>query len=295
MELNKLFSDISPRLNINNVNVDELAEELKEKIELSRLVQKKFFADLNDGKIVPYYQPKVDISNNTICSSEALSRWFTNDEEILPPNKFIPILEQYGYICELDFYMLNKVCKDIKEQLEKGIEPVTVSINFSRYHFIDQKVDFSFIKRIISTIFNYAIDTKYIEIEFTEAGMLEDYTIINKFVEILHLYGIKVSIDDYGKGYSSLELLLQVPFDIIKMDKSFVDKYNTENGNVILSSTIDMMKKLGKTVICEGIENEDQLNYLKNINCDVVQGYYYDKPLPKEDYEKRLLCKKYSK
>ncbi len=295
MELNKLFSDISPRLNINNVNVDELAEEIKEKIELSRLVQKTFFADLNDRKIEPYYQPKVDISNNTICSSEALSRWFTNDGKILPPNKFIPILEQYGYVCELDFYILNKVCKDIKEQLEKGIEPVTVSINFSRYHFIDQKEDFSFIKRIISTIFSYGIDTKYIEIEFTEAGTLEDYTIINKFVEILHLYGIKVSIDDYGKGYSSLELLLQVPFDIIKMDKSFVDKYNTENGRIILSSTIDMMKKLGKTVICEGIENEDQLNYLKSINCDIIQGYYYDKPLPKANYEKRLLYKKYNK
>lgn len=280
---------------LNNVNVVKFDEELKEKIELSRLIQKNFFADLNDEKIVPYYQPKVDINNNTICSSEALSRWHTDDGEILTPNKFIPILEQYGYVCELDFYILNKVCKDIKEQLEKGIEPVTVSINFSRYHFIDQKEDFSFIKRIINTIFSYNIDTKYIEIEFTEAGMLEDYTIINKFVEILHLYGIKVSIDDYGKGYSSLELLSQVPFDIIKMDKSFIDKYNTENGRIILSSTINMMKKLGKTVVCEGIENEDQINYLKNINCDVIQGYYYDKPLSKEDYEKRLVYKKYSK
>lgn len=296
-DLNKLLSEISPNLNIsqslNNINDIEIDEELKEKIELAILIQKNFYQDLNAGKIVPYYQPKIDINNNTICSSEALSRWITNDGEILPPNKFIPILEQYGYICELDFYILNKVCKDIKEQLEKEIEPVAVSINFSRYHFIGQKEDFSFIKRIINTIISYGIDTKYIEIEFTEAGMLEDYTIINKFVEFLHQYGVKVSIDDYGKGYSSLELLLQVPFDIIKMDKSFVDKYNMENGRVILSSTIDMMKKLGKVVVCEGIENVDQLNYLKSINCDVIQGYYYDKPLPKEEYEKRLVYKKY--
>lgn len=277
---------------INNANVVKPDGELKEKIELFELIQRKFFADLKDEKIVPYYQPKVDIKNNTICSSEALSRWFINVGEILMPNKFIPVLEQYGYICELDFYILNKVCKDIKEQIQKGLEPVTISINFSRYHFIDKKEDFSFINRIINTIFNYDIDTKYIEIEFTEAGMLENYIMINKFVEILHLYGIKVSIDDYGKGYSSLELLLQVPFDIIKMDKSFIDKYNTENGRIILSSTIDMMKKLGKIVVCEGIENEDQINYLKNINCDVVQGYYYDKPLPKEEYEKRLVYKK---
>lgn len=280
---------------LNNVNVVKFDEKLKEKVELSRLIQKNFYTDLNNEKIVPYYQPKVDINNNTICSAEALSRWFTNTGEILTPNKFIPVLEQYGYVCELDFYILNKVCKDIKEQLEKGLEPVTVSINFSRYHFIDQKEDFSFIERIINTIFSYGIDTEYIEIEFTEAGMLEDYTIINKFVEILHLYGIKVSIDDYGKGYSSLELLSQVPFDIIKMDKSFIDEYNTENGRIILTSTIDMMRKLGKTVICEGIENKDQINYLKNINCNIVQGYYYDKPLPKEDYDKRLVYKKYNK
>ena len=282
-------------MKINNVNIVKLDDELKEKLELAKSIQKNFFTDLQDEKIVPYYQPKVDINNNTMCSAEALSRWIIDAGELLLPNKFIPVLEQFGYVCELDFYMLNKVCKDIKELLEKGLEPVTVSVNFSRYHIISHKGDFSFIKRIIDTIFSYDIDTKYIEIEFTEAGLLEDYTIINKFVEILHLYGIKVSIDDYGKGYSSLELLSQVPFDIIKMDKSFVDKYNTENGRIILSSTIDMMKKLGKVVVCEGIENEDQIDYLKSINCDIVQGYYYDKPLPKEDYEKRLVYKKYSK
>ena len=122
VEMNKLLSDIFLNINgtqsLKSVDAIKFNEESKEKIELSSFIQKNFYTDLNDGKIVPYYQPKVDINNNTICSSEALSRWVINTGEILMPNKFISILEQNGYICELDFYILNKVCKDIKEQLD---------------------------------------------------------------------------------------------------------------------------------------------------------------------------------
>lgn len=144
--------------------------------------------------------------------------------------------------------------KKLREYIDEGLEVVPVSINFSRYHFLSNDGKVEFIERIIEIVKKYDIDPSLIEVEFTESGKIDNYEMLAEYVERLHDAGIKAAIDDYGIGYSSLELLEYVPFDIIKMDKAFADSIGTESGDTIFSSTIEAMKKLGKRIVCEVVE-----------------------------------------
>lgn len=221
-------------------------------------------------------------------SSEALARWEKDDNHIMSPAIFIPILEEYNKICDFDFYMLEKICKSIISQLERGLAPVKVSVNFSKYHFNNP----NFTTRIVETLKKYNVNPKYIEIELTESAF-ENYEKIEKHLNYLHKKNISVAIDDFGKGYSSLGLLEKIKADTIKIDKSFVDSIGTVSGNTILKHTVSMLKELNKNIVCEGVETKEQLEFLKRIKCSLIQGYYYDKPLPEKNYEKRLINKKY--
>lgn len=278
-----------------NTNIIVFNEELQNKIDLKRRVKDNFGKAVLDGRIIPYYQPKVDSTTNLLYGAEALSRWQKEDGELISPGLFIPTLEEAGTICDLDFIILEKVCENIKEQVKSGITPVPISINFSKHHFSKRSSGISFVKRIINTIRDYGVDPKLIEVEFTESIKVEDYVLLRHIVSELHNEVIKVSIDDYGTGYSSLQLLESVPFDIIKMDKSFADLIGTQKGNIIFKYTTEMMRKLGKEIICEGVETKEQIDFLNSIKCTIIQGYYFDKPLPKEEYEERLKVKQYKK
>ena len=247
---------------------------------------------IKQKEFVVYYQPKVNIFNNTLCGSEALVRWW-KDDKIIPPFKFIPVLEEEGRVTELDFYVFEQVCRDIRTWLDNGIKPVRVSSNFSKLHLRNPH----FAENVLEIVDRYKIDSEYLEIELTESSGYEDFNAFTEFVDKMRKRGIHISIDDFGTGYSSLSLLKKLNVDVIKIDKSFIDGIGVgdEMNESLVKNIIYMIKDLNRHVICEGVEYMSQAEFLKKQNCHMVQGYLFDKPLPHDEYEERLKSPVYEK
>lgn len=255
---------------------------------LERFVHsKKIIADainaLKNDEFIPYYQPKVDIKTGALCGCEALIRWKKNDT-LITPNEFIPILEKNGIITDVDFFVFEAVCKDIKKWLAKGIEPVRISTNFSKLHLQDPQ----FINRIIEIKDAYGIDGKYLEVELTETANITEFNIIQKFSEQIRQAGMKISIDDFGTGYSSLSLLQSIKADVVKMDKSFLDNCFNGGSKQFLIDVINIVKHQDEEVLFEGVEEREQFEFLKENGCDIIQGFYFDRPLCHDEFEIRL-------
>lgn len=240
-------------------------------------------------EFVVYYQPKVDLSTGKLISAEALCRWI-KDGELVPPMEFIPVLEREGTICDLDFYMLNKVCENIKEWQSRDIEPVKVSVNFSRAHVLNQKLA----EKIIKVVNNHKVNHRFIEVEITEMSGYEDIETLSEFVDSMKEYGIETSIDDFGTGYSSLTMIKDLNVDYIKLDKSFLEKITSEESTdqSVVRNIINMVNELNMKVVAEGVETEAQKEFLKAANCQVGQGFLFDHPLPREEFEKRLCSER---
>lgn len=262
-------------------------KELKAQIDEKRLLEEALSKAIDDNEFVVYYQPKVETGSNMLCGAEALVRWI-HEGKVISPMKFIPVLEHNEKICELDFQVLNQVCIDLKGWMEKGIKPLPVSVNFSRRHLGNQNV----VDEIISVIEKNDIPKELIEVEITET--IDEYSIqvLKEFVEKLQSRGIRVLIDDFGTGSSSLNLIHQIHFDVLKIDKSLVDIEN-ELGRVLLTHTIELAEFMGMEIIAEGVETIDQFDFLQKANCKKIQGYFFDKPLEKAEYENRLVKKIY--
>ena len=251
-------------------------------------IEKNFKNALNNKEFVVFYQPKVTTNDYTLCGGEALVRW-KKDDKYIPPNKFIPILEQDLSICELDMYVLEQVCLDIRKWLNKGLIPPKISVNFSKNHF--KKGEFA--NDILNILEKYNIESKYIEIELTETSAYYAKEVLTHFIEIMQKHNISISMDDFGVGDSSLNLLKTLQFDIIKFDKTFIDGILSDcnKDRILLTSLMLMIHKLGMTTVAEGVETKEQVDFLKRIGCDIIQGYYFDKPLLVEDFEKRIIEK----
>ncbi|MCR5356300.1 MAG: EAL domain-containing protein [Lachnospiraceae bacterium] len=232
-----------------------------------------------------YYQPKVDLTTGRISGCEALVRWQKGDQ-LIPPIDFIPVLESEGMICELDFYVLERVCENIVGWLEKGIAPARVSVNFSKHHLRNPNL----VHDITDILSKYEINPSYLEIELTESAGSDDYKILSQFTDTLKEHGIATSIDDFGTGYSSLSLLKDLSINVIKIDKSFVDNIASEDkrDRIILQSILTMITGLGMGVIAEGCEDKEQARILKEMGCNMIQGFLFDKPMPGEEYTKKL-------
>lgn len=239
------------------------------------------------GEFVVYYQPKVRIVDKSIYGAEALVRW-VRDGQVVTPARFIPQLEREGSVCRLDYYMLEQVCGFLKSRLDKGLKIVPVSVNFSRRHL--EEIDL--VERITGTIDRFGIDRSYIEIELTESEDYQNYEIMSSVIGRLKERGISTSIDDFGTGFSSLNMIKKVDLDTIKIDKSLIpfdDVNNNKHQDIVMfSSIIDLIGRLGKKSVAEGVETTQQLDYLEKLGCDIVQGYVFDKPLPKDEFEQRL-------
>lgn len=239
------------------------------------------------GEFVVYYQPKVRIVDKSIYGAEALVRWVRNGQ-VVTPARFIPQLEREGSVCRLDYYMLEQVCGFLKSRLDKGQKIVPVSVNFSRRHL--EEIDL--VERITGTIDRFGIDRSYIEIELTESEDYQNYEIMSSVIGRLKERGISTSIDDFGTGFSSLNMIKKVDLDTIKIDKSLIpfdDVNNNKHQDIVMfSSIIDLIGRLGKKSVAEGVETTQQLDYLEKLGCDIVQGYVFDKPLPKDEFEQRL-------
>ena len=238
------------------------------------------------GEFVVYYQPKVRLADKSIYGAEALVRWVRDGQ--VTPARFIPQFEREGSVCRLDYYMLEQVCGFLKSRLDKGQKIVPVSVNFSRRHLEESDL----VERITGTIDRFGIDRSYIEIELTESEDYQNYEIMSSVIERLKERGISTSIDDFGTGFSSLNMIKKVDLDTIKIDKSLIpfdDVNNNKHQDIVMfSSIINLIGRLGKKSVAEGVETTQQLDYLEKLGCDIVQGYVFDKPLPKDEFEQRL-------
>lgn len=274
-------------------NVVTFTAETMKKVEREHAITAMFPAALNNREFIVYYQPKVDLSTSRMCGCEALVRW-KKDDRIISPAEFIPVFERDGNVCALDFYMLDNVCRDISEWLKNGLEPVTVSVNFSKTHLHNPNIA----EDILAVINKYNIDTKYIEVELTEMSDFNDYEAFKALVNKMKENGVVTSIDDFGTGYSSLNLLTDFMFDVVKLDKSFLDnieRSGSKTDEIVVRNIVKMIKELGMKAIAEGVETVQQAQFLKDIECTMVQGYLYDRPLCVEDFTKRLGKKEYEK
>lgn len=262
-------------------------ESMMERYIHDKEIADSFITAIEQNEFSVYYQPKVALDSQVLCGCEALARW-DRVSEVIFPSEFVPILEQEGTICILDFYVLENVCQDIRTWLDLGIEPVRISTNFSKIHLHNK----SLAKDILRVLDRYQVDPKYIEIELTESCGYEDFESLSEFVDTMKEHGVHTSIDDFGTGYSSLNLLKDLNIDTIKLDKSFLNQ-NPNNSNkrsneIVIKTIINMAADLGMQAICEGVENIEQATLLKSLHCPVVQGFLFDEPLSHDEFEKRL-------
>lgn len=260
-------------------------EKLKENYNNIKLIESAFPDAIKNEEFRVYYQPKVYLKDYTLHGAEALCRWFRNGK-MIPPDGFIPALEQGKLICTLDFYMLEHTCRDIRRWIDEGRHVVKVSVNLSRRHLGELKLS----ERIIACIDKYNVPHKYIEIELTETTTDVNFSDLKEIVFKLREAGISTSIDDFGMGYSSLNLIKELPWNVLKIDKSFLPDINdhTSQKYVMLKHIIALAQDIGLECIVEGVESSEHVQLLKENNCFMAQGFYFDRPMPVEDFEKRL-------
>ncbi len=239
---------------------------------------------LKERELEVYLQPKYDIESETIIGAEALVRWNHPEKGMLSPSRFIPSCEKNGFICTIDFYVLEEVCRKLREWKEAGKQLVKVSVNFSRRHLAEP----NFVDRLIEAVKYYDLNTSDLEIELTESVAYDEMGTLLQVMHKIKEAGFGLSMDDFGSGYSSLSLLREMPVDVLKLDKGFLEgchgEENADRDKRIIYHIISMAKDLKITVLAEGVETEQQKEFLKESRCDIIQGYYYAKPMPADQF-----------
>ncbi|WP_312642201.1 EAL domain-containing protein [Hydrogenoanaerobacterium sp.] len=238
---------------------------------------------LENGEFCIYLQPKINIQTNTVGGAEALVRWNDPQKGMIPPNEFIPLFERNGFIIKLDLYVFEQVCRLIRKWIDAGVEPIPISINLSRVHLRDPQ----FLEPYKLVHEKYDIPAKLLEFEITETVLFENMKNLTNVIDRIHEAGFWCSLDDFGSGYSSLNLLNEFPVDIIKLDGAF-QKSNTQGntrGKKIIQSILSLAKELNMQTVSEGVETISQVEFLRSANCDMVQGYVFSKPVPVDEFE----------
>lgn len=229
-----------------------------------------------------YLQPKYGLKSRHIEGAEALIRWNSKEFGFVFPNDFIPISEKNGFVVELDFFILEEVCRAMRRWIDSGIDPVVVSVNQSRLHL---NYD-DYIWRLREIVDKYEIPYEYIELELTESVFTENTEKLLTIMHKLHDIGFKLSLDDFGSGYSSLNMLKDIPVDVVKIDREFFNgTVNSEKGRAVISTVVDLASNLNMEVISEGVETKEQVEFLTEIKCAMVQGYYFAKPMNMDSFE----------
>lgn len=235
-----------------------------------------------------YFQPQIFLDTGEVAGTEVLVRWVKPDGRIVMPDEFIPVFEHTGFIKTLDFYMLEKLCSHMRKWLDEGLDVCPVSINQSRLHLEDQH----YVEQFCSVVDRYRIPHDLIAFELTESAFTEYDQMIQRLATELHFYGFRLDIDDFGTGYTALNLLMQIEPDVLKMDRSLTANYQNPRGNLVLKKMIEIAKETETTIICEGVEYQEQEAYFKHLQCDIAQGYYYYRPMPEEEFVTRILKRK---
>lgn len=267
-------------------------DEMQKQRELENEIVNDMKEAMEQKQFKVYFQPKYSIKSHEITGAEALVRWERDNGTVLSPNAFIPVYENNGKIIELDFYVFETVVEFIAENLKAGREQVPISINASSLHASDPQT----INTYINILKKYSVDPTMVEIELTETAVVSEYESVRKLFDSFQLHGIKTAMDDFGSGYSVLNTIVDIPVDVIKIDRGFITScLETDRGIYFLKHLIDMIRNLGYQIICEGVETDEQIEILRQIGCDEIQGYWYSKPLKMEDYKELLQTEKISR
>lgn len=264
-------------------NYSKIVEELSRENRLNYM----FENSLKNGEFKVYLQPKMNIKNNRCQGAEALVRWIHPEEGMISPGEFIGLFEENDKIIELDFYVFEEVCKIIKSWIDNDKNVVPISVNLSRKHlkntvFIDKFVD---IKN------KYSVPDGLIEFEILESVALDDekINILISILDKIHQNGFLCSLDDFGSGYSLLSVLSELRVDTIKLDRKFFRDFEDERSKNVIESFINVCERINTKVVAEGIESKEQLDYLRKVNCELVQGFIFSKPIDVESFEKSFL------
>ncbi len=241
---------------------------------------------IKEGWIQAYYQPIVRAANGRVCDEEALARWIDPVKGMLSPAQFIPILEDSKLIYKVDLHMVDMILDKMKKQKARGIYVVPISVNLSRTDFDACDIVYEITKRVDMA----GIGREMLTIEITESVVGTDFDFIKEQVEKFQNLGFKVWMDDFGSGYSSLDVLQSIHFDLIKLDMRFMQQFENENSKVILTELMKMALGLGLETVCEGVETKEQVDFLAEIGCTKLQGYYYTKPISFDQIMKRYLA-----
>lgn len=260
-------------------------EQYREEIVKTTEIEMDMNQALSDRQFLMYLQPKYDLATGTICGAEVLARWKHPVKGIIQPNDFIPLFERNGFILKLDEYMWEQACQTLANWRKEGINPVPLSVNISRYHMKNNDL----VRVWKHLIKKYNISTSDLTLEITETFFYESEDLYNILQELQEM-GFRLEVDDFGAGYSSLNMIRQVPVDTIKIDKNFLDqKLATDKGKIVISHTIAMAKDLNLDVVAEGVETKEHVDFLRSTNCDIAQGFFFARPMTLEDFNKLLL------
>jgi diguanylate cyclase (GGDEF)-like protein len=262
---------------------------MKQNIFRKSKMQKKLKDAIENDLLEVYYQPKINLKDEKLIGTEALLRWKDDELGTISPSEFIPIAEETGIIIELGRYVLKKVCIQIKNWKLSDVDYINVAVNVSAKQFRD-----TLLPEYISNILKeYELPTSVLELEVTESAIIENIKYTNKTLNEFIKKDIKIAIDDFGTGYSSYNHLSDLSLNTLKIDKSFIDFINCDlKKDLIVKNIIDLAHILDMKVVAEGVEQEHQMKTLKDYGCDIIQGYYYSKPLSNKDFEKYVMKRK---
>ena len=259
-------------------------EEDRSHIVAEQQIEQTMHKALSNREFEIYLQPKCDFATSQLRGAEALVRWNKADG-IVRPDEFIPVFEKNGFILQLDMYIFEEAVRLLKSWKERGFSTVPIAVNFSRLHLNDDR----FVPQMRHLSSKYGVDSHLLEVELTESVVFHNLQRAQSVLNNLHKYGFSVAMDDFGAGYSSLNVLKNLRFDRIKLDKEFLGDFeNNPYAQHVIEGTVKMVKKLGIEVVAEGVETREQVDFLKQIGCDVAQGYFFSRPLKASAFEQML-------
>ncbi|MBR3308260.1 MAG: EAL domain-containing protein [Lachnospiraceae bacterium] len=274
---------------LGETEITVYTDEIHEDIMWSNYIKAYVDTAIAKDEFTVFLQPKIDAVSGKLVGSEALIRWRYKGEELLPPSRFIPFFEKDNTVGKIDDIVLKKVCEALAEWKKEGRALCPVSVNLSRKQLYDRTLT----EDLLRIVDSYGTDHSLIDFELTESAGYEDAEHMIRVLNELRESGFEVSMDDFGTGYSSLSLLTEMPLDTLKIDKSFVDKIGIageeENDIIVLKHIITLAKELGIRCLAEGAESREQVDRLVELGCNIIQGYYYSRPIPIAEFEKKYL------
>lgn len=267
--------------NSYGIYIAEYDDVIRKDLLVQRQVAENAENALVEHQFIVYYQPKYDLHDKCTNGAEALVRWVHPELGFMNPGVFIPLFEQNGFICKLDYYVWEEVCKSLKEWKDKGMRLVPISVNVSRRDFENEMLA----ENVLALLDKYGVDPSLFHVEVTESAYSDNPQRISEIIKKFHDNGFVVELDDFGAGYSSMTALSELDLDIMKLDMSLIRKDDPTSSKSVLEFSMQLAKMMQLKTVAEGVETEAQVNRISSLGGDYIQGYFYSKPLSKEAFE----------